>query len=47
MTDNPLAFAATLADEDTMYLHQAKKESDWEHFHAPMVKEMLEIDTRR
>ena len=25
MTSNPFAFSATLADEDTMYLNQAKK----------------------
>ncbi|CAJ1938910.1 unnamed protein product [Cylindrotheca closterium] len=40
ITANPMAFAATLADEDTMYLHQAKKERDWIHFHTAMVKEI-------
>ena len=29
MSANPFAFAATAADEDTMYLHQARKEPDW------------------
>lgn len=40
MTDNPFAFAATAADEDTMYLHQARKEPDWNEFHKAMVKEL-------
>ena len=29
MTANPFAFAATLADGDTMYLSKAKNEPDW------------------
>ena len=40
MTSNPFAFSATLADEDTMYLNQAKKEPDWKQFHEAMVKEI-------
>ena len=40
MTDNPFAFAATAADEDTMYLHQARKEPDWNEFQKAMVKEL-------
>jgi len=40
MTENPFAFAATAADEDTMYLHQARKEPDWNEFHKAMVKEL-------
>ena len=40
MTENPFAFAATAADEDTMYLHQARKEEDWKEFHKAMIKEL-------
>jgi len=40
MTANILGLAATLADEDTMYLHQAKRESDWPEFHKAMVREI-------
>jgi len=40
MTSNPFAFSATLADEDTMYLNQAKKEPDWKQFHEAMIKEI-------
>lgn len=40
MTENPFAFAATAADEDTMYLHQARKEPDWNEFQQAMVKEL-------
>jgi hypothetical protein len=39
-TANTSAFAATLADGDTMYLSKAKNESDWEQFHAAMGKEI-------
>ena len=35
-----MAFAATLADEDTMYLHQARKQPDWAQFKAAMGKEV-------
>ena len=40
ITSNPMAFAATLADEDTMYLHQARKQPDWAQFKAAMGKEV-------
>lgn len=40
MTSNPFVFAATAADKDTMYLHQARKEPDWNKFHKAMIKEL-------
>ena len=40
IANNPLAFSATLADEDTMYLHQAQKQADWKQFNEAMVKEI-------
>ena len=40
ISSNPFALAATLADEDTMYLHQARKQPDWEEFKRAMQKEI-------
>ena len=37
---NPLSFASTLADQDTMYLHQAMKQPDWKHFKEAMKSEI-------
>ena len=34
-----IAFAAS-KDPDTMYLHQAMKEPDWDHFIKAMVEEL-------
>ena len=40
ITDNPMAYAATLADEDTMYLHEAQRQPDWDEFQKAMGKEI-------
>ena len=40
ITDNPMAFAATLADEDTMHLHKAQKQPDWDGFQKAMGMEI-------
>ena len=40
LNPNPMAFAASKADEDTMYLHQAQKEHDWKNFEEGMAKEL-------
>lgn len=38
---HPFAFAASLADDDTMYLHQARRQPDWLHFSKAMIDELL------
>ena len=43
---NPMAFAASKADEDTMYLHQARKEKDWKNFEQAMTKELQDHQER-
>ena len=40
ITDNPMAFAATLANEDMMYLHEAQKQPDWDEFQEAMGMEI-------
>ena len=40
LSPNPMAFATSKADEDTMYLHQARKEQDWKNFEEAMAKEL-------
>jgi hypothetical protein len=37
--DDPILFAAT-SDPDTMYLHQAQREPDWEQFKLAMLEEV-------
>ncbi len=39
--NNPLSFASTLADADTMYLHQAKRQPDWQQFKDAMKEEIV------
>ena len=41
-----MAFAASKADEDTMYLHQARKEQDWKDFEEAMAKELRDHQDR-
>ena len=41
-----MAFAASKADEDTMYLHQAIKEKDWKKFEEAMAKELKDHQDR-
>lgn len=43
---HPLSFAASLADEDTMYLHQAQRQPDWPEFCKAMISE-LEAHSQR
>ena len=40
MDDDPLYAFKAVADPDTMYLHQAMKEEDWEEFRKAMIKEV-------
>lgn len=47
MHDNPFANAATLADEDTMYLQQAMKADDKDQFLEAMAKEILDHTKRQ
>ena len=37
---HPFTFAASLADDDTMYLHQARREPDWPEFSKAMIAEL-------
>ena len=41
-----MVFAASKADEDTMYLHQARKEKDWKKFEEAMAKELKDHQDR-
>lgn len=43
---HPLSFAASLADADTFYLHQARKQADWPQFLKAMIDELLAHTTR-
>ena len=40
LSPNPMAFSTSMADEDTMYLHQSRKEQDWKNFEEAMAKEL-------
>ena len=40
LNPNPMVFAASKADEDSMYLHQARKEKDWKKFGFAQVCHM-------
>ena len=46
LNPNPMVFAASKADEDTMYLHQARKEKDWKKFEEAMAKELKDHQDR-
>ena len=45
-TLHPIALAAKASDPDTMYLHQAHKEPDREHFIQAMLDEVNDHVTR-
>ena len=45
--NNPFAFASSLADRDTMYLHQAKREHDWKQFQKAMQEEIDDHTNRK
>ena len=40
LSSNPMAFVASKADEDMMYLHEAQKQVDWKDFKKAMHKEI-------
>ena len=46
LNPNRMAFAASKADEDTMYLHQARKEHGWKNFEEAMAKELQDHQER-
>ena len=46
LNSNPMALAASKADDDTMYLHQARKEHDWKDFERGMQKEIKDHQER-
>ena len=41
-----MALVASKADNDTMYLHQARREKDWKDFEKAMEKEIQDHQER-